>query len=446
LIPRIKLFKRQYEAFKLLRDDSTNEVLYGGGARGGKSWLGCEWVVLETFDKPKSNWMIAREELTKLKDTTLLTFMKVISSHNIKHLFKYNASSYTMENLQTGSLVFFREIKYIPSDPEFDRIGSYDLTGCFLDEAQQIHHKARDVLRGRFSVLEGERLDGTKWKTIPKAFYSCNPAKNWIYADFVRPHKQGIIPSDRAFVPSLATDNPFVDEAYIENLKKADKVTIERLLKGNFEYDDSDDKLFETEDLYNAFSFAPSLNGTKYITSDIALEGADRFVIAVWIDFALIEIKTFPKTKGDQVISEIEKMANKHRVLASNVTFDADGLGAFISGFLKGAKPFKNGSKALKNENYRNLKTQCAYRMAKRFSKNEINLYSVKDYRDEIVAELEAHKKKNIDKDDRPLEMLSKDEVKLHLMGDSPDLADVIFMREIFELKGTTEGADIWWL
>jgi len=42
----IKLFKKQIEAYKLLTDDSTNEVLYGGGSRGGKSWLGNLWIML----------------------------------------------------------------------------------------------------------------------------------------------------------------------------------------------------------------------------------------------------------------------------------------------------------------------------------------------------------------------------------------------------------------
>jgi hypothetical protein len=37
----IDLTKKQTQAWKLLMDESTNEVLYGGSAGAGKSWLGC---------------------------------------------------------------------------------------------------------------------------------------------------------------------------------------------------------------------------------------------------------------------------------------------------------------------------------------------------------------------------------------------------------------------
>jgi len=164
------LFDKQLQALSYLRDDLINEVLFGGGSRGGKSWLGSKWQLFNRLTMPESNGIVAREELTKLKDTTLLTFIKVAKYYGLDdNDFVLSGQSPTAE-FKNGSRIFFREIKYIPSDPEFDRLGSYDLTDAFLDEAQQIHSKARSVLRGRFSILEGEG-----WKTIPKSFYSCNP-------------------------------------------------------------------------------------------------------------------------------------------------------------------------------------------------------------------------------------------------------------------------------
>lgn len=443
----IVLIKKQKQALELLRDNRTEEVLFGGGARGGKSWFGCTWVMMESFDKPSSQWMIAREELTKLRDTTLLTFFKVLKAYNVSDCFDYNASTMVATNKITNVKIFFREVKYIPSDPEFDRIGSYDLTGFFGDEVQQFHPKVRSVLKGRFSVLEGVRLDGTRWKTIPKAFYSCNPAKNWIYAEFVLPAKKGILSADKAFIPSLVTDNNHVSKDYIRSLEKADKITRERLLYGNFEYDDSEDKLFETENLFNAFFDDFKEDGSKYITADIALEGADRFICLVWHGYKIIDFKVVEKSDGKDVLLIIEDLASKHSIKASNIAFDADGLGGFLKGFLRGARPFHNGSRPLQKEkgikeNYQNLKTQCAYWISRRFQSNSINLSLLVDHRDEIVQELENHKKKGMDKDDRPLEMSTKKEVKDQI-GRSPDFADAIFMRSIFEFKSNMNSTHI---
>jgi hypothetical protein len=60
----------------------------------------------------------------------------------------------------------------MPSDPNYDRLGSYSLTAIGIDEAQEIESKAISVLRGRLSLLEGNG-----WKTTPKILYTCNPSK-----------------------------------------------------------------------------------------------------------------------------------------------------------------------------------------------------------------------------------------------------------------------------
>lgn len=428
---RFKTFEKQRIALRYLRDRKTNEVLYGGGARGGKSWLGCGWVIIECIQKPGSAWMIAREEMTKLKDTTLLTFFMVVKELGLEERFHFNAQSLTV-SWDNGSLIFFREIKYLPGDPEFDRLGSYDLTGCFLDECQQIHEKAINVLRGRFSLLSG---DG--WKTVPKSLYTCNPSKNWIYRVFIRPEREGGLTDDKVFVKSLATDNPFVSGEYIDNLKKSDKVTVQRLLYGNFEYDDDPATLIEYEKILDCFTNTwIAVSGRPYITCDVARFGTDKTVIGVWNGWG-VKLFAFHGLSVSQTAEKVKEFQNKFKIGNSDTIADEDGVGGGVVDILR-CKGFVNNSRPVdvpgrEHENFSNLKSQCYFHLAERINKGGVYIEcNDPEMKATIIEELEQVKQYNMDKDSKRA-ILPKDKVK-ELIGRSPDFADTIMMREWFEL------------
>ena len=68
---------KQQEALKVLTDTTTTVLLYGGAAGGGKSFLGCFWLMVNCLAYPDTKWFIAREELKRIRQSTLITFFKV---------------------------------------------------------------------------------------------------------------------------------------------------------------------------------------------------------------------------------------------------------------------------------------------------------------------------------------------------------------------------------
>lgn len=75
---------KQEEALRILTDNTHTEFLYGGAAGGAKSWTGCSWLAFMSMSYPGTKWFIGREELKRLRESTLITFFKVCSQYGIK--------------------------------------------------------------------------------------------------------------------------------------------------------------------------------------------------------------------------------------------------------------------------------------------------------------------------------------------------------------------------
>lgn len=431
-----------YDYLTLPKHDDISEIVFGGGARGGKSYLGSFWVISSALALPGSAWLIAREELKTLKRTTQRTFFKVLTSLGLKRdvHYKYNAQDMVL-TFANGSIVFFAELKRIPSDPEFDRIGSYDLTGAWIDEAQEICKDAKDALQFRFTVLVG-----SGWSTKPKTLYTCNPAKTWIYSDFWKPIvKEKKVIEGRIFITSLYTDNPYIDHAtYRKNvLRTKNKVKIERLLNGNFEYDDDPAKIFIYDKILDLFTNNAKKQEEKYLICDVA-RSHDRIVIGLWYGLQLKKVYVFRNLQIQQTGQKLIDIAAAENVPHSHILVDADGMGIGVFDYIPNCKGFHNGSSAIqprsaqidetKRVNFANLKTQCYMKLSDLVNAGEIGIEEIQDKdKEDLIEELDAVKQKNIDSD-KKTEIEDKDAIK-EVLGRSPDIADMMMMRMFFEVQ-----------
>ena len=150
----IHLSEKQIEAYEYLCNKETTEILYGGSAGGGKSFLGCFWIVSNCLQYPGTRYLIGRTELTALKKGTLLTFFDVCKKLGMqaeKH-FHYSSMSGVIK-FSNGSEVYLADLEQNPSDPEFDSLGSTEYTGAFIDEASQVTNKAKNVLSSNSILL-----------------------------------------------------------------------------------------------------------------------------------------------------------------------------------------------------------------------------------------------------------------------------------------------------
>jgi len=68
-----ELTLKQNHAIYYLNDKITKMVLFGGSAGGGKTVIGCLWLIAMCQKYPRSRWVMGRSKLKALKETTLNT-------------------------------------------------------------------------------------------------------------------------------------------------------------------------------------------------------------------------------------------------------------------------------------------------------------------------------------------------------------------------------------
>lgn len=429
----MELTKKQSEALDYLEDTTTNELLFGGGAGGGKSLIGCYWVLKSALRYDGTRWLIGRNELKTLRETTLNTFFEVASSQGLETGTHYTFNQQLMNiTLCNGSEILLKDLATYPSDPNFDRLGSLEITGAFIDECNQVSEKGWNIVKSRIRY----KLD--QYGLVPKILGTCNPAKNYVYRKFYKPHTEGTLPANMKFIQSLLMDNPYISKHYWENLLQLDTVTKERLLFGNWEYDDDPTALIPYNKILDIFTATHVQGeGEKYITADIARFGDDKTVIMVWHGLVVVEILTLTKQPISVVAAEIQRLKNFYKIPTLNIICDEDGVGGGCVDILK-CKGFVNNSSPLhvegRPQNYTNLKSQCYFMLAEKINKGEVYVKTddigIKNY---LIEELEQVKRKDADKDGK-LSVLPKDQVK-EKINRSPDYSDALMMRMYFEVK-----------
>lgn len=436
MVATIKPSPKQHQAYQKLQDKTIKYLLFGGAAGGGKSWLGCEWLITSCYFYPGTKWFIGREELKRLRDSTLLTFFKVCKHHGINPdlEFKYNGQDHYIE-FNNGSRIDLLDLKYLPSDPLYERYGSVEYTGGWIEEGGEVNFGAFDILKTRV----GRQLND-KYNLTSKILITANPKKNWIYSTIYKPFENGTLPKEYAFIKALVQDNPYMESNYIDNLHELkDKTKKERLLYGNWNYDDDPAKLMEYDNITNLFTntFITGIGDEGFISADIARFGDDLTVIMVWKGWRVVEIKSYEKTSIVDSIRIITNIAEKYKIPRSHIIVDEDGLGSGVVDGL-GCKGFVANSTPIevkgKKENYNNLKSQCYFILSEKVNNNEIYI-DCKDTSivEKITEELEVVKQKDIDKDNK-MAVISKDKVKA-LIGRSPDYSDCLMMRSYLDIN-----------
>ena len=385
---------------------------------------------------------MGRAELKRLKQSTLKTLFEILGSGK-RGIFKFRKEIDYKYNAMDGTIIFpnfknseiiLQDMKQQPSDPEFDTLGSTEYTGAFLDEISEIPIKAIQILKTRL------RFKIDEYNIIGKVLYCTNPCKHWAYYNFYKLSIEKKLSKHKIFIQALVKDNPHIPPSYIESLKRADKQTKERLLFGNWEYDDDPTRLFDYDSIIDLFTNNAE-RGNKYCIVDAAGFGRDKAIIGIWDGFFIEKVMI----KENISSHELDEILQKEKIPRSKCAVDQDGVGFGLVKDLPGIKGFVNNSKPITKKketdsekvlhNYKNLKAQCWFLLANYVNSGKIGIYKgiSAEAKKLLIEDLEQIKQKDGDKD-VPLRVESKEEIKERL-NRSTDIGDMMMMRMYFEVS-----------
>jgi len=243
-------------------------VRYVGGIGSGKTLIGCTTMLHMAVLRP-GDYLVARQYMPELKDTTYKTFMEVCPPELIKEV---RVADMVVKVHCVGggvSTILFRGLE------EPDKLRSLNLNAFYIDEANQVSEAA-------FMLLQG-RLRGRFWR---KGLVTMNPGgHDWTWRWFVKKDHIASPEVRRLFlnIRAPSTENIHLPDGYIDTLVAAwSEDRIRREIEGS---DDS----FEGQ-IYSEFNRAVHVIKPFRIPDDWTIRiGADDGYrnAAAWIYAAI---------------------------------------------------------------------------------------------------------------------------------------------------------------
>lgn len=360
--PDLTISEVQSLAMEQFNDPQVVSIVFGGGAGGGKSFLIGLLTAIACKQYPGTRWGLARKELKSLKQTTLATLISKV--HRVLGIsendYKLNLLDSTIE-YTNGSSILLLDLTAKPSDPEMESLGSLELTGAFVDEVGEVNKKSFVVLSSRVNRWMNEEYGITG-----KVVASCNPSPGFVRQEYFDKYDQlgggrmqrwksghvwvngERVDAYNAYIRSTVLDNPFIDQNYVEGLRRLPPQEKKRLLDGDWNYMDEDDSLFQMAlvDKMTVYEIPENKDGkfNKYIGVDPSDSGKDDTVVTLVEEGVIteqLEIKS-PQGKDDAIgfyiAGKVIAFAEKHgfsKPLARNITIEGNGIGASLRDALR---------------------------------------------------------------------------------------------------------------
>ncbi len=420
---RVKFSQRQTLAYQTLERPEVKCLLYGGAKGGGKSVFGCFWMymqclkLIEKFNILPQKYPIVvgylgRKRGVDFTDTTLETWKRFIP-----------VEDYVIRS-QEKEIVINERVKLayggFDDEANIKKFNSAEFGFYFIDQAEEVTRDDIGLLRGTLRLKIKDTQLGYK------GLLSANPADCWLRDEFID------VQSDRyAFIQALPSDNPYLPEDYVDNLKEAFKhrpELVKAYVYGSWNILAGGNLVLHP--IWIKEAIQRNINNILEevtIGCDPARYGDDETVIYAVKGGQLIDEDIYGQKDTMETAGRCTKMKNIHN--AKLIVVDATGLGAGVVDKLAELRqPVKEVNFACKattedkETKYFNLRAEVYWEVAEMFGDLRVSIPN-----DPVLRKQLSHITYKIGSRGR-IQIESKDEIKKRLSGQSPDRADALVL------------------
>ena len=319
----------------------------------------------------------------------------------------------------------------------------------------------------RYCFMDGDTPDSIYWgNTREEVYEQCSHLIDRLwnkYRDSYEPlgyTKYDVFIKSATFIRADVSENIKListDPSYIANLAQQDEEQRMRDLEANWNWKAAGDDLIKMADMEAVFENAEQEgDGIDRASADIAFTGGDNFVMWHWKGSHIKDLVVL-RLDAKTLVSCIQTKLREWGVEECNFTYDLQGIGQYLKGFMPEAVPFNNQAAPMaKNKKeqegvkylYKNLKSQCAwlfYRLVKdkglsidrglldrKFSGDGFKNWTLR----QILQKERKMLRRDENGDDKGFNLLAKTKAKKYV-GHSPDFFESLIYMMIFSLTKT---------
>ena len=321
----------------------------------------------------------------------------------------------------------------------------------------------------RYCFMDGDTPDSIYWgDTREEVYEHCSNLIDRLWDKYKDSYeslgytKYEVFIKSATFIRADVSENIKListDPSYIANLAQQDEEQRMRDLEANWNWKAAGDDLIKVADMEAIFENAEQEgDGIDRASADIAFTGGDNFVMWHWKG-SHIEDLVVLRLDAKTLVSCIQTKLREWGVEERNFTYDLQGIGQYLKGFMPEAVPFNNQAAPIaKNRKeqdgvkylYKNLKSQCAWMLYRLVKDKGISIdkgllerkFSGDGFKNWTLRQILLKERKMLRRDekgdDKGFNLLAKTKAKKYV-GHSPDFFESLIYMMIFLLIKTTK-------